>query len=294
MKTLLPDIIIEKVDHDRPEVRAELVSFLAERETHNLFILGNLTRGFPQSHVYTARRGGRLVGAAGYYARPKGVCPFSTDEQVVRGLVRHVAAIHRPIEHLNAIGYVGRPALEEILSMGFALRNEPWQVFMEASDLAAVPLSGWPGQEKVRRVEPRDGAEVARLIRYLDEPDDDSPVRDEEVAKALLNPDRLVLEEQGRVVATASTNGLGLKAFQILGVATDPAHRGRGYARATCAELMRRLRAEGARQSVLFTGPENEPAQRCYRKLGFEITGEYCMAQLMSPGTSDSPRHDGP
>ena len=73
---------------------------------------------------------------------------------------------------------------------------------------------------------------------------------------------------------------MGVAAFQIIGVATAEAHRGQGHAGAACASLIRAMRAEGARTTIIFTQHSNLAAQRCYAKLGFLPTGEYWVTEL--------------
>jgi len=273
---------LEKIDHLNAAVKERLVDFLSPRETHNLFILGNLRRDFPGTHLYAASREGRWCGVAGYYEAPKSLCLFSEDREVVRALVRHVASIHSPIRFVNAIDYVAQPACEVMAALGYRLARDPHQVFMETR----IPNgAGWApreGLDKVRLVRESDGPAVARLVRYISRPTDESPLTEDEIAKAVLNPLRHVLEIQGQIVSTASTNGLGLTAFQILGVATLPEFRRRGYASAVCAALMHTMHGQGAQGCVLFTGIDNLSAQRCYERLGFRATGAYYVAEFAS------------
>jgi predicted GNAT family acetyltransferase len=42
-------------------------------------------------------------------------------------------------------------------------------------------------------------------------------------------------------------------------------------------------RAAGARQAVLFTGKDNEHAQRAYRALGFRVVGDYGVVLFSDP-----------
>jgi ribosomal protein S18 acetylase RimI-like enzyme len=271
---------LSKIEHTVASEKAKLMDFLSARETHNLFILGNLQRGFPGTHLYAASREGRWCGVAAYFEMPKSLCLFSEDPEVVRALVRHVASLHRPIRFVNAIDYVAEPACEEMGTLGYRLQRDPHQVFMETP----VPnREAWlprEGLDKVRLVRDSDGPAVARLVRYISRPTDDSPLAEDEIARAILNPLRHVLEIEGRIASTASTNGLGLTAFQILGVATLPEYRRRGYASVVCAALMRTMRGQGARSCVLFTGVDNVSAQRCYEKLGFRATGGYYVAEF--------------
>jgi RimJ/RimL family protein N-acetyltransferase len=61
----------------------------------------------------------------------------------------------------------------------------------------------------------------------------------------------------------------------VLGnIATDPEHRGRGLATALTARLVDELVGEGKRV-MLNVSAENEPAIKCYKKLGFEKVHEY-------------------
>jgi RimJ/RimL family protein N-acetyltransferase len=135
-------------------------------------------------------------------------------------------------------------------------------------------------EELARLTKPADYEEVARLHRYLHNVPQDSPVTEDELRYVAMNPLCHVLALDDKVVSTASTNGIGLAAFQIIGVATPPELRNKGYARAVCASLIRTMWAAGARQCVLFTEIENLAAQACYRKLGFCAHGEYWMAKL--------------
>jgi ribosomal protein S18 acetylase RimI-like enzyme len=60
-----------------------------------------------------------------------------------------------------------------------------------------------------------------------------------------------------------------LAAVELEPVGTHADHRRAGYARAACAEVLRRARAAGARDAVVWSVVANEPAGRLYRSLGF-------------------------
>ncbi len=268
---------IEELDHTDAAVRQKIIAYLAERETHALFILGNLTMDAPQTHLYAAVKDGHWLGIAGYYAIYKSLVPFSVDADVTRALTRHVAATHSQLAFVNGIDYVAEPAYEELLHLGYQPDNDPDQVFME---MAGLP----PLQEReasARRMQDRDRADVAHLIRILNGTwDETRPPTDEELARSALNPMHIVVEADGRVVATASSNGLGIRSYQILGVATHPAYRRCGYARTAVAAVMRMMTDLGGRHAVLFTDRDNTAALECYRGLGFKITGRYYVAKL--------------
>lgn len=268
---------IEKLDHENSAIRKKIFEFLAEYEPHALFILGNLTMKFPHSYLYAAAKDGRWLGIAGYYDFVKSFIPFSTDAEVTRALTRYVAAVHTKIEYVNGIDYAARPAYEELLRKGYHPGNTPNQVFMEMTGLPPLLQQ----ETCARPIREEDGAEIAHLHRCLRGTWDEArPTTAEEVRLAGMNPLCTAVEADGRIVATASSNGLGIRCYQILGVATHPAFRRRGYARAAVAALMRIMAGHGGSHAVLFTDRENTAAQQCYLGMGFKITGKYYVAKL--------------
>jgi predicted GNAT family acetyltransferase len=70
---------------------------------------------------------------------------------------------------------------------------------------------------------------------------------------------------------------------QIGGVWTPPAWRGRGYAKAVVAGALLAARERGVARSVLFTGPDNHPAQAAYRALGYGRVGDYALVLFAEP-----------
>ncbi|MCX7044106.1 MAG: GNAT family N-acetyltransferase [Candidatus Sumerlaeota bacterium] len=273
-------IEIIKIAHEKPDIRQRVLDYLAPHETHNLFIIGNLISNFPDSHLYVAQRGSQWAGIAGYYTRPKSLIPFSTDPEIARALAHHVASAQPVIEYMNGIEYAARPAYEALLALGYRPANDPRQVFMELDLPPGADLPVWPSEEAVRPMRKEDAPAVAMLARQIQRPNDHSPLTQEEIARTL-HMGRIVVDIEGQIVATAATNGLGLRAFQILSVATDPAHRRHGYARAACAALIRSMQPRGAHSCVLFTDIANTAAQTCYQSLGFRITGDYYVSKFL-------------
>ena len=268
---------VQELNHHDPEVRARIFDFLAPHEAHSLFILGNLSASYPGSHLYAAIDGDSWLGIAGYYERPKALVPFSRDPHVARALARHVVASGADIEFLNGVDYAAEPAYAEMLSLGYRPESDPHKVFFE---LNAEPPPQ-PGEELVLAAQPDNVEGIAWLLRYLHTGTfSHAPLSERDRTRAELNPDRYVLKVDNRVVSTANTNGTGIHAFQVLGVATDPDYQRRGYARAVCAALIRRLFAKGASHAVLFTEEDNTPAIRCYEGLGFKRTGRFYIGEL--------------
>jgi GNAT superfamily N-acetyltransferase len=276
--------MITKLDITDTTIRQRVVDFLTLDESHALFLLGNLRNNVPNSFLYVAHEGERWLGLIGYYENYRAAIPFTKDPTVAANLAHHVAQRHRLIDWVNGIDYSAKPACDALIKLGYTLANDPRQVFMVSTQEPELQ----PHEERVRRIEPRDYLQTARLLRLLNHPvkvKGKGPVEvsTEELKRIRLNPIRFVLEEENTLACTACTNGLGLSAYQILGVATDPAFRRKGYASAVCAKLMRHMKSLGAKKSVLFTQHTNTAAIHCYEKLGFHKEGEFVVAKLSTP-----------
>lgn len=77
-----------------------------------------------------------------------------------------------------------------------------------------------------------------------------------------------------RPIAKASTNAKGIGYYQIGGVFTEKAYRGRGIGRNVVAYLLDQI-FDAGRRACLFVKKDNVPAIAMYRRLGFEEAGEY-------------------
>ncbi len=269
-------LLVERIDHEDESIRNRLFDFLAPHEPYCLFITGNLKKNQPDSHLYIVRSGTEWLGVAGYYSFFRSLTSFSLEPEAVRALTRHVVEVHPDILHLTAIAHVAEPACDELRRMGYQIVGDPRCVFMRLETLPAFQ----PHEDLARLIVPSDYADVVLLHRYLRLEPSDAPATEEELRAVGMNSLCQVLELKGSIVSTALTNGMGISAFQILGVATKLEHRNKGYARAVCASLIREMWKAGARQSILFTQLDNFAAQACYKKLGFRIDGEYWVAKL--------------
>jgi RimJ/RimL family protein N-acetyltransferase len=270
------DLFIEKIDHEDAGMRERLYNFLAPHEAYCLFITGNLKRALPDSHIYIARQGKDWIGVAGYYGIPRSIVLFSLHSETSRALTRYIAKCHSVITAICAVAHVAEPACEELSRMGYKLTGNPRCVFMRLEEQPPTQ----PFEEFVRPIMPSDYDVIARLLRNIPGLSQASPVTKDELIMLRINPSCRVLEINRTAVSTASTNGMGISGFQIIGVATHPEHRNKGYARAVCAALIKEMWAVGARYCILFTDIENIAAQTCYKKLGFRADGEYWVARF--------------
>lgn len=274
---------IHCVHHEDPAVQRQLLDYLAPHEATCLFLTSNLKGKTPQSYFYVAEKGNRWRAVAQYFGVPKSLVVFAEDPAVIRPLVREVVSRHTPIKFLHGAASTAEVAFDELRQHGYSLSESPRQILMQRDGLPADQ----PHEQLVRAATQADHEALALLMRYLSGRPQDEPVEADEMLRFQRERYRLVLEMDGQIVSTASTNEAGVAAFQILGVATHEQHRGQGYAAAVCAALSRLMAAEGIHRSVLFTDMQNTAAQRCYARLGFQPIGEYWFGNLTRNGGPD-------
>ncbi|MBN1915080.1 MAG: GNAT family N-acetyltransferase [Parachlamydiales bacterium] len=262
---------ISQVDCSDEQQCKEIVNYLVPHERQSLFLLGNLLSSVIPFDLYVVRQDEHIVGVLGYDLLFQSCSVFSATKEASRALGEHVVQLYE-IRGLTGMKVMAHPVLDVFLRYGLQSLKDAEKVFLECDLRSFQPFALSAG--KIRRVEARDVDKVVLLKRYLSAISLDQPISAEEQSKALAG-ESYCLEIDGKMVSVASTNGLVVKIFQILGVATDPLFRGRGFAKAVCSYLMQRMKERGAERAIIFTDRENDVALRCYKALGFQQTDSY-------------------
>ena len=89
-----------------------------------------------------------------------------------------------------------------------------------------------------------------------------------------------VQRHEGRVIATAGTTAENSLSAMIVGVATHPAHRGRGLASRLVSFICEQTL--GSRFQTLALFYDNPDAGKIYRRLGFADAGDWMMAEQIN------------
>ncbi|MEI6242239.1 MAG: GNAT family N-acetyltransferase [Chlamydiota bacterium] len=268
---------IIEVDLRNDQVRKELISYLAEQETKALFLVGNLQESSLPSFVYVAKLKGKMVGVCGYYPSFGSVSIFSENAEASTEFAKVVIKQHS-ISALLGMADMAKPAYEVFVANGMVSKSPPEQFFLELKMDDFKPYVCKEG--KIRAVEEKDEDTVVLLMRQLHGASKAEPITEAERLRVRSSSVMFCLEIEDQIVCIASSNGMAIKAFQILGVVTDPKFQKRGFAKAVCSHLISYMKNKGARNAVIFTGKENIPAQKCYFALGFNITDKYFFAMF--------------
>ncbi len=267
------DIKIIEEDVADEQFRSELIDYLKPHETKALFLLGNILNHYDASALYVARKNGKIVAVCGYYAPFQSCSIFSEDHSATQALAHIMLKNHPSVRTTLGMADIVKPAYDEFIAAGRQSIRDPEVLFFELTTEDFVPFI--PSNGVVRRMTENDVDAVARLLRLLHQAPMEAPLTEEEKIRVRASPNTGCLEVDGNIVAVASTNGLAFQAFQILGVATDPAYRRRGCAKAVCSYLICSMREQGGKQAIIFTEKENSAAINCYLSLGFRITDRY-------------------
>lgn len=171
--------------------------------------------------------------------------------------------------------------------------DDPQGLYSLLLDALAVPDSLTHGRLRGRQIRPRDldlltAWRVASRIE-MEGATDTSALQQEArdgLERYLATGRQWVVEVDGAAVSTCTFNAEIAEVVQVGGVYTPPEQRSRGYARAVVAAALLDARAEGVRRAILFTGQENQAAQKAYLNLGFERIGAYRLAMLRLPITT--------
>ena len=280
----------------QPGDEAALEAFLLPRIETSMFLLGNMRATglvdggeFLQGTYVAAWQGDQITGAVAHYWNDNLVVQAPVDvetlcQAAIEASGRRVGGILGPAKQVQA----AKDALD--LEEAVIQLDQTEYLYSLALDDLLLPEGLRAGHLVGRRIQPGDVEQVtAWLVAFALESlgDEESPGLWERTRAGVERKQAQgltwMLEDRGRPVATSGFNTTIAEAVQIGGVYTPPELRSRGYGRAAVAASLRDARAEGVESSILFTGVENVPAQKCYEALGYRHIGDYRLLLLRAP-----------
>jgi predicted GNAT family acetyltransferase len=136
-----------------------------------------------------------------------------------------------------------------------------------------------PREIDIRMLTPDDAEAIVDLMFQIDEFSSTYTNRDESIRKQKISLSHgstcCGAFEGGTLVASAQTTAENSLSAMVVGVATHPDRRGRGYASAVVSQLCRDAFTKGKRFLCLFY--DNPTAGRIYNKVGFAPIGDYAL-----------------
>ncbi|KUP25081.1 GNAT family N-acetyltransferase [Paenibacillus sp. DMB5] len=158
-------------------------------------------------------------------------------------------------------------------------REDKQMLFAELKEMNGQLRSQAAGPHIIRKATAEDVEAICTLTDQIEEFAASTTDSRKSLRKALESKTgrTFFAEQDGKVIASASTTAENSLSAMIVGVATHPQHRGQGLATRLTAELCSDLLAEGKSLCLFYNNPQ---AGQIYKKLGFTDIGTWAMMYL--------------
>ena len=128
-----------------------------------------------------------------------------------------------------------------------------------------------PPEYLLRRLTGEDGELIARFVQTHPNLPDHSRIDPSDLSHAVVHAVVRTRGGRSEIVAVARTGPMLPEIWMLGGVFTDPRHRRQGFGTAVTLGLTLEAKRNGA-DAGLYVRPENLPATRAYRAVGFRRT----------------------
>lgn len=235
-----------------------------------------LLRYFDMYIVYSPRADFKVEAAAAFL-KERQVDSISGKTELVRRFLPYYPAMNLKETYLCRCGEAGLHSVRR--------EKEAEQFLISAmGQKAEMPGSGTDVPEdkvEIRSLLAEECPKLVELYREIKEFTrvQENPEKAQKTMEADFSSGELAVGvfENGTLAAAARTSGSNSRSAMLVGVATRPGFRKKGYATAAVAELCRRVFAGGRQFLCLFY--DNPEAGRIYHRIGFEEVGFYGMLQ---------------
>ena len=265
----------------REEHHAELTQFLATEPGYTVFLSSNLERfglDDPFIHFWGTFEDDRLVTTLMMIGQRAGI--YTPDSSTLRpsmdiALRQHVNFIMGPREVIDsALHHLRQLTPTRHEAHFFAqLLGERFQPQPPKPDSQAIIRKATPDdiQALTTLYTGAAGFELASVEQVR-----------QSMIERVYGLRSYIADINGRLVAGASTSAESYNAAMVGGVWTLPNERDQGYSTAVVSALCAELLAEG-RCPYLFYLENNAPAERVYKKIGFQNIGHWTVVYFQRP-----------
>lgn len=256
--------------------REPLMKLLSKEPALNLFIIGDVENfGMQQDFMelwgeHDAQTGVLKAVLLRYYG---GFLPYADgpfDAEGFAALLRNAQAA----EMISGSTEVVR-AFDGIVP----LKEEKQMLFAELKEMNDEIRQAATGVADIQKAAVHDVEAICTLTDQIEEFSSSAADSRTSLYKSLESGTgrTYFIEQEGKVIASASTAAENSLSAMIVGVATHPEHRGRGLATRVVAKLCGDLLADGKSLCLFYNNPQ---AGLIYQKLGFRDIGSWTMMYL--------------
>lgn len=259
---------LTKHDHD------QLFSFLQKEPSFNLFIIGDIESfgydaDFQEIWGELDETGNLKAVLLRYY---NSFIPYAQGDFDVEGF----AVL---IQQTNVFPFIlsGKSSIVERFEQWLTLGNKRVMYFCECDtdEYANEYANQMDYSIEIKKATLEDVDRIIELRQRIAE-FATAPRTRESLAKSLETKTgrTYYIEQDGNMVASASTTAENSLSAMIVGVCTDEAHRQKGYASAIMTKLIQDLISEGKTLCLFYDNPQ---AGSIYKRLGFRDIGTWTM-----------------
>ncbi|HEY8488581.1 MAG TPA: GNAT family N-acetyltransferase [Thermaerobacter sp.] len=270
--------------------RQATLEFLAAESAFNLFILADIHNyGFATDFQQVwgdFSADGRLRAVLLRYFR--NFIPYGRDGFDAEGLARVIqrrvgeeAGNRWEVSGKTEVVERLRPYTQQILD--WDRRRSLYFAELAGDGRLAGLRQELPGSVQLRRMQPADAPLIGDLYRRIAEfrTFDEGAERELYHSLATGAARGYWLEHEGRAVAAVKTAAENPYSAMVVGVATDPRFRRRGFATQLMVRLCQEVLAEGKRLCLFYDNPE---AGAIYQRVGFRDIGTWDMVPARGGG----------
>ncbi|EKD63164.1 MAG: Acetyltransferase, GNAT family protein [uncultured bacterium] len=255
-----------------------IVDFCMKNERENLFVLGSFLlykNGFKLNRYIGHFENNKLTGLAVYFPMYKSFVINASSVSTINKLVDFAINQDFHIETIPVFKKYAGPAIKRLKNKHGLIPKEISRqtVFMLEKKFFVNLLKG---NEVVAKA--YDLKELVMIDRILNNKDINMRMSKEDKDK--IDPKTtFILKRYGKISTTAKLHGMSENYFQIGGVITLPAYRGKGYAKMVVSKLCEHYFEKGFKYGLLFTADKNIAARKVYKKLGFKPVDKFIIAE---------------
>ena len=267
---------LKKTDHD------VVMALIGHKPAENLFIIGDIEAyGYDSDfqEIWGQFHNDQLIAVLLRY--DQNYIPFSGQHYDVKGFAEIINRNPKRIE-ISGLKHLVGP-LQEFINRDIRKRSETYYA-------KCTGLSYELDEERVKRahyLQPAEYQENIEMLRSIPEFAFGTFSVDarERAEKYKTGRTCIVRNEQGIMVASASTTAENSQSAMIVGVGTKPGFERRGYATVCLEKLCSELIAEGKSLCLFY---DNPAAGKIYKRLGFTDIGLWTMIRYESVESSNN------
>ncbi len=259
-----------------PTDKELILDYGYKHERENVFVIGSFAQyedTFAQNQYWGYFEGEKCKGIAYYATRWKDLVVHAESPAIIPQFAEAALQAGVEIGCTASFSRFANPLVDYLKTKRFQVtKHSPETVYLLEK---AYFVSSATGQESIATK-----ADIDELVELLTGKKPDEITN---LDRSRVKPNQeFILRREEEIVSKANIHGSTKNYFQVGGVVTKEAYRRKGYARRVVSFLCQHYFDQGKKYGLLFTGNENQAAQRLYESIGFRPVDTFVIAEFES------------